>query len=307
MEPSSGPSGFSKPKVSRTLPSHDAPTLPGASAHEGLAGRIGRVLVVGAGSMGGAIIRGLLGIPGMPPQSVAVADHHEDRLARLAERGCPTYPDAAAALAAGRADVVVLAIRPQGAEALAASLAASTVPGRPLLVSILSGVATTRLVELFGNAFEVVRAMPNTPMAVGVGMTLVASDAPAGPEAVSLAVDVFNAMGSAVAIPESLFDAGAAISGCGPAYFELIVDSLARAGVRHGLSRDVAQQLANGTMLGTAVLLAQTGKHPQAAIDEVTTPGGTTIAALEAMQEAGIVTAISKGVTAAVRRAEGER
>ncbi len=99
-------------------------------------------------------------------------------------------------------------------------------------------------------------------------------------------------------------DAAAAISGCGPAYFALIVDSLARAGVRQGLTRDVAQRLAIQTMRGTAELIDRTGQHPQAVIDAVTSPGGTTIAALEAMQRSGLPSAIADGVDAAVKRAK---
>jgi pyrroline-5-carboxylate reductase len=115
---------------------------------------------------------------------------------------------------------------------------------------------------------------------------------------------VFGAIGEALVIDERYQDAATAISGSGPAYFALVVDSLARAGVRQGLTRDVAQKLAIQTMKGTAELIESTGQHPQAVIDAVSSPGGTTIAALEAMQRAGLPSAVADGVDAAVKRAK---
>lgn len=284
-----------------------APATAGAFPDAGLAAELGRVLVVGAGSMGSAIISGLLGIPGFKAGSLVVCDHHQDRLADLAQRfGCATFSSAAEAAQTLAPDTVILAVRPGNALELARRLEGAAPSGQPLLVSIMSGVSNARLTELFGSWSRVVRVMPNTPLAVGAGMTLVSADAPAGPEAVALAVRVFAAMGDALALPEALFDEGAALSGCGPAYFELVVDALARAGVRHGLSRAVAQRLANQTMLGTATLLARTGKHPQVAIDEVTTPGGTTIAGVQTMEALGLRTALDEGVSAAVERAKGQ-
>jgi pyrroline-5-carboxylate reductase len=115
---------------------------------------------------------------------------------------------------------------------------------------------------------------------------------------------MFGSIGEALVLDERYQDAATAISGSGPAYFALVVDSLARAGVRHGLTRAVAERLAVQTMRGTAALIDQTGQHPQAVIDAVASPGGTTIAALEAMQREGLPTALADGVAAAVKRSK---
>ncbi len=270
--------------------------------------RLGRMLVIGAGAMGSAIVSGLVANPEIDPDAITVANPGVGKRRALEERyGLTTVADAAGELSSTEYGTVFLSIRPGDAPALAAAISAVGVKGHPLLISIMSGVTNVRLGELFGASMGVVRVMPNTPLAVGAGMTLVAQDAPAGADAVQLACDVFSGMGDALAIPESLFDAGAALSGCGPAYFELVIDALARAGVRHGISRADADRLANQTMLGTALLLRDTGKHPQQAIDEVTTPGGTTIAAIETMEAHGLRTALAMGLTAAIDRAKEQR
>jgi pyrroline-5-carboxylate reductase len=270
--------------------------------------RLGRMLVIGAGAMGSAVISGLVSNPEVDSTAITVANSGAQKRRVMEERyGLATVADAAGELSSTEYATVFIAVRPGDAPRLADEMAATGVKGRPLLVSIMSGVSDSRLVELFGSSMDVIRVMPNTPLSVGAGMTLVAQDASAGVDAVQLACDVFSGMGDALAIPESLFDAGAALSGCGPAYFELVVDALARAGVRHGISRTDADRLANQTMLGTALLLKDTGKHPQQAIDEVTTPGGTTIAAIETMEALGLRSALAMGLTAAVNRAKEQR
>lgn len=266
----------------------------------------GRIVIIGFGSMGSAVFDGVMGIPGISAADVAVCDHKVADGWRGETLGCAGYTSVSEALEKHGCDVAILCVRPGDAAGVAAELADYAPETRPVLISIMSGVSNARLAELFGSAFDVVRVMPNTPLAVGCGMTLVSEDAPAGERGVELARSIFDCTGSAVVIPESLFDIGMALSGCGPAYFELIADALARAGVRHGLSRAVSDQLVQHTMLGTAKLLIDTQVHPQRAIDAVCTPGGTTIAGVETMEAEGLRTALAYGVTAAVERAKGQ-
>jgi pyrroline-5-carboxylate reductase len=146
--------------------------------------------------------------------------------------------------------------------------------------------------------------MPNTPAQVGEGMAVISAGLEASDAQVSLVATLFDAIGRTVIVEERYQNACTAISGSGPAYFALVVDALARAGVAQGLPRQVAQGLAVQTMLGTARLLSETGEHPEALIDGVTSPGGTTIAALGELESAAVRAAFADAVRAAVARAK---
>jgi pyrroline-5-carboxylate reductase len=146
--------------------------------------------------------------------------------------------------------------------------------------------------------------MPNTPAMVGAGMAVVSGGGEAGAEQVETVRALFAKLGAAIAIDERHQNAATAISGSGPAYFALVVDALARAGVAAGLPRTVSQSLAIQTMRGTAELLDATGQHPEALIDGVASPGGTTISAINALEANGVRAAFGEAVRAAVGRAE---
>jgi len=148
----------------------------------------------------------------------------------------------------------------------------------------------------------VVRVMPNTPALVGSGMSIVSGGAEATPEQVASVAALFSSVGSVIVLDEDLQDACTAISGCGPAYMALVIDALARAGVREGLSRDTAQMLALATMRGTVDLIEKTGQHPGAVIDAVSSPGGSTIVAVNELEAHGVRAAFSAAVRAAVNR-----
>ncbi len=261
----------------------------------------GTLLVVGGGRMGEAIVGGLLEAAVLSPDRVTVIEPDSARREALAATlGVSCFETAEDT--ACDADVVLLAVKPQIIDSVVSELRGRV--GDAVVVSIAVGVTTARLESLLPEDTSVVRVMPNTPALVGAGMAVVSGGSSASAEDVGLARALFAAIGEALVIDERYQDAASAISGSGPAYFALIVDSLARAGVRQGLSRDVAQKLAVQTMRGTAELIDTTAQHPQAVIDAVSSPGGTTIAALEAMQRAGLPTALADGVAAAVKRAK---
>jgi pyrroline-5-carboxylate reductase len=260
-----------------------------------------RMAVIGGGRMGEAIIGGLLSSGALDSGSVVVAEPDAARRDDLTRRfGIRCTPDGDEA-AAG-ATVVILAVKPQVLQSVASGL--SAVLSRTLVVSIAAGWSTARLESLLPRGTAVVRVMPNTPALVGRGMALVSGGSEASPGQVELVRWLFEQVGRAVVIDERHQDAGTAISGSGPAYFALVIDALARAGVSAGLSRDVAQSLAVQTMLGTAHLIEDTGMHPGQLIDGVASPGGTTIAALDRLEAGGVRAAFAEAVTAAVARAK---
>lgn len=257
--------------------------------------------IVGGGRMGEAIAAGLVSSGALAPGSIAVAEPDERRREVFAGQGFHTVADAHEIV--GDSEIVLFAVKPQVIDAVVAHVADHIAEGA-LVVSIAAGIPTARLESLLPANTPVVRVMPNTPAMVGEGMAVVSGGLAADARHVERTRELFEAVGEALVLDERAQDAATAISGSGPAYVALFVDALARAGVAQGLSRDVAQRLAIQTFKGTAELLSVTGMHPQELIDAVSSPGGTTVAALEALEAGGVRPAISSGVAAAVRRAK---
>ena len=260
----------------------------------------GTLAVIGGGRMGEAIVGGLVRSGALTADRVTVAEPEGARREALASTfGVRTVADGALALPA---DLVLLAVKPQVIDEVVSALSGSL--GASLVVSIAAGVSCARLEAVLPAGTAVVRVMPNTPALVGEAMSVVSGGSEASAEQVELVRSLFGALGTSLVLAERYQDAAAAISGSGPAYFALVVDALARGGVRQGLPRDVAQTLATQTMLGTARLLAETGMHPEALVDGVTSPGGTTIAAVEALESRAVRAAFGEAVAAAVQRAK---
>jgi pyrroline-5-carboxylate reductase len=171
-----------------------------------------------------------------------------------------------------------------------------------LVISVLAGITTERLQVAFGQDQPVVRAMPNTPALVDEGATAVTPGTYAEPEHIEMARLIFEAVGEVVETRESLMDAVTGLSGSGPAYVYMFIEALTDAGVKQGLSRDVASTLAAQTVFGAAKLAIDTGKHPAILRDEVTTPGGTAIAAVSELESRGLRTTIINAVATATER-----
>ncbi len=261
----------------------------------------GTLAVIGGGRMGEAIVSGLLASGALSPDAVLVAEPVSDRRKVLeVEYGVTCFADAAEA--AGRADLVLLAVKPQVIDDVVPTLADSV--GGTLVVSIAAGITTARLEAMLPPDTPVVRVMPNTPAMVGEGMSLVSGGAAATQEQVDLVRELFDLLGKAVIVDEALQNAGTAISGSGPAYFAMFVDSLARAGAEQGLPYEVALELAIQTMRGTADLLEERGMTPEELVTAVSSPGGTTVAALGVFREADFDETVRSAVEAAVRRAK---
>ncbi|MEM5769517.1 MAG: pyrroline-5-carboxylate reductase [Bacillota bacterium] len=259
-----------------------------------------RIGFIGGGAMAEAIMRGILAVGLVDAAAVYVTDSNEKRLVYLRETlGVSTYQSNAEL--AQKTDIVFLAVKPQVVDTALCD-AASSLRSSQLLVSIAAGVATRTLENYFSEKVPVVRVMPNTPVLVREGATAVAAGRYATREHAELVTEIFGAVGRTVAIQEELMDAVTGLSGSGPAYVCLMIEALADGGVRAGLSRGTALTLAAQTLLGTAKLLLETGQHPGLLKDMVTSPGGTTIAGVHALEEGGLRAALINSVAAATER-----
>ena len=274
------------------------------------------IALIGGGKMGEAIMAGLIRSQEQPARTLdatcfEVANPGAERRSYLEEtHGVLCVEDGS--LISDTPDVVILAVKPQVLPAVTASLRACPVFGgasgadaaekKPLFVSIAAGITTQTLRSLLPEGARVVRTMPNTPLLVSAGMTAVVGDGGASAGDVELVRALFACLGGAVVVEETAMDAVCAVSGSGPAYVAAFVEALRDGGVKQGLPFDLAQSLALQTVFGTAQLLLETKQTPEAVRKAVCSPGGTTLAALDAMNEADFSSVIDKGVAAATKR-----
>lgn len=254
--------------------------------------------IVGAGSMGGAIARGLVASGTCEGSRVMVCDHHAGRLAALSDGfGIRTFPDLASLLEAGP-QVLVLAVKPQVLAPVFLQVADGD-PGR-LVISIAAGVTLSTLSSAL-PASRVVRVMPNLPVSVRSGASAVAASDAATSADVDLVVTLFSSLGSAFVLREDQLDVEGAVVGCAPAFFALFVDAFTRAGIRAGLPASVTREMLETTMRGTAASLLEDGTHPRVYLEGVTSPGGTTAAALRVLEEP-VMQAVDDAIDEALMR-----
>lgn len=255
---------------------------------------------VGAGNMASALIRGLIS-RGLPPSQVLVTDVVPDKMKRLAAELAVEALGTAEELVA-RANVVIVAVKPHAVTTLCQAL--STAGKDCLWMSIAAGITTRQIEKALGTGARVIRAMPNTPALVGMGATGVCAGTHATEEDMALSLALLSAVGITEAVDESMMDAVTALSGSGPAFVMLVIEAMADGAVRAGLTRSTALELAAHTVRGAAALLIETKKHPGELKDMVTSPGGTTIAGIEALEAAGLRSAMMAGITAAAKRSK---
>lgn len=250
------------------------------------------VLVLGCGVMGESILAGALESGDV---HATVVEPRQQRAAELAERYDITV--ATASDAAPGADVVLVAVKPQDVETALASVTAGLSPSA-VLVSVAAGLPTARLESWLPQGQPVVRAMPNTPALVRAGITAICAGSAATPEHLEAARQLLASVGDVVVVPEYQMDAVAAVSGSGPAYVYLLVEALTEAGVRVGLPRELSARLTSATLAGSSMLLDATGDHPAVLRERVTSPGGTTAAALHELERHGLRAAVLDAVVA---------
>lgn len=255
--------------------------------------------VIGAGNMGRAIIDGAIAQGILPPDEILVVDINDDRRRDCAALGCVVSDRPVDALTR---DQVLLAIKPQDFANLAAQVGRPTSP--TVFISIMAGLASDAIRAPFGAHARVVRVMPNTPAQVGAGMAGIALGAGAQPGDEGLAVRMFNAIGRTIVVDEGQMHAVTAVSGSGPAYVFLLAESMEQAAMQVGLSRHDARVLVAQTILGAGRLLSESDKSADALRQQVTSPGGTTAAAVEVMFERELPQIIAEAVIAARDRGQ---
>ena len=259
-----------------------------------------RIAVLGAGKIGEALLTGLLAA-GRSPADLAFTERHPERARELAERLDVPALDVPAA--AERSDVLVVAVKPQDIDPLLAELAPAIRPGT-LVVSLCAGLPTSLYERVLPAGTPVVRVMPNTPMLVGEAMSAISPGSHATDEHLAEVEKMLGSVGRVVRLPESQQDAVTALSGSGPAYFFFLVEAMIDAGILLGLPRAVAAELIVQTAVGSARMLRESGEHPVLLREAVTSPGGTTIAAIRTMEDHGVRAAMLAAIEAARDRSK---
>lgn len=254
-----------------------------------------RLAVIGAGVMGEALVSGLLKA-GWSPDAITAADRREFRRHEMAE--AHGVHVAGNADAAAGADTVVLVVKPQDVNEVLPEIAPVLRDGT-LVVSLCAGISTAQIEGHLPEGTPVVRVMPNTPALVGEGMAAVSAGSNASADDLAHATELLSALGKVVTVPERYQDAVTAISGSGPAYLFFVVEAMIDAGVMLGLPRDTATALVVQTMYGSAKLLRESGEHPTVLRERVTSPGGTTAAALRQLEDHRVKAAFITAMEAA--------
>lgn len=268
------------------------------SAHPQLA-------ILGFGTMGQAISAGLVEASGYPADRIQAVDLHPAHgRARAEALGIALGQDGVAAVK--QAEVVLLCVKPRELKGLLTGLSeAGALDHKPLVVSIAAGVRLEFLVAHTPAGTPVVRAMPNTPCAIRRGMTVLAPGPGVTEAQLAQARTLFAPLGRVMDLDEKYMDAVTGLSASGPAFMFIILESLAEGGVQCGLPRAVALELAAQMTLGAASMVLETGKHPAALKDEVTTPAGCTIAGLLALEDGRIRSVVARGIERAAQVAAG--
>ena len=258
-----------------------------------------KIAFIGAGNMGGALVLGVC--KAIDPQQVIIFDLNTERTEFLREKtGCAVAQSAHDACA--QSEYIVLAVKPQQFPTMCEALQCK--PGsRQTVVSIMAGLSIASIEEKLGDC-TVFRVMPNTPAKIGWGMTGVSCTERATDEQRQTVQRMFDSVGKTVLVEEHYMDALGAVSGCGPAYMYQIIEALADGAVLAGLPRAMAYELAAQTMAGAAMMVLETGAHPGVLKDQVTSPGGTTIRGIQAMEAHGVRNAMIDAVQQAYIRSK---
>ena len=258
---------------------------------------------IGGGVMGEALLSRLIVKEIYAAGDVLVSEHSAERRDFLRQKYGVEVTTDNKQVVDNASEAILLAIKPQVFSAVASELADLKIGGaeKPLIISILAGVPLSKLETAFPE-WPIVRVMPNTPATVGAGISAIAPGKYVTPTHLDLAKRVLQAVGEVVEVPESMMDAVTGLSGSGPGYVAVLVEALTDGGVRAGLPRAIAAKLALQTVLGTGVLLQESGMHPAELKDKVTSPGGTTIAGIAKLESAGFRSALIEAVVAASDR-----
>jgi pyrroline-5-carboxylate reductase len=261
-----------------------------------------RLAVLGAGKLGETLIKGLIEASVISPGNLIVTAGHQHRLDQVRERfgvaGTLSNREAAAS-----ADIIIVSVKPQTVAKVLED-AGEALRTDQLLISVAASVSTAYIEKHLSSAIPVIRAMPNTPSLVNKGMTGIAAGSNAGRQHLELASFIFDAVGRTVVVDEKHMDAITGLSASGPAFIYIVIESLAEAGVKVGLPRDIATELAAQTVVGAGSMVLETAEHPAKLKDMVTTPAGCTIDGILELEEGGLRVTLIKAVVKATQRAK---
>jgi pyrroline-5-carboxylate reductase len=261
-----------------------------------------KIAFLGGGNMAEALIKGLIAATASRPEQITATDVAAERLEYLKKtHGIAVSKDNADAVK--NAAVVILSVKPQVIDAVMSEVASVTDASK-LVISIAAGVTISRMEKALTARPRVIRVMPNTPALVLAGAAALSAGTSATNDDVALAQQIFGSVGRSVVVEEKLMDAVTGLSGSGPAYVFTIIEALADAGVKTGIPRQLALELAAQTVFGAAKMVIETGEHPGKLRDMVTSPGGTTIAGLHELEKGKLRATLMNAVEAATARSK---
>jgi pyrroline-5-carboxylate reductase len=267
-----------------------------------MANKNGTLGFIGLGRMGRCMVKGLLESQTFKKSEVFFTTKHDETASAVEKdlgiKSCRTNSDLVE-----NSDILVLAVKPQNSSEVLEEIGPKVSKGKTV-VSIVASIPTLLIESKLSPGISVIRAMPNTPAFVGAGMTAWCSGAHAVQKDWERATTLFQPLGKVAQVDEKHMDAVTGLSGCGPAYLYVVLESLTDAGIKVGLPRELATQLAGQTVLGAARMLLDTGRHPAALKDEVTTPAGCTIDGLLELEEGKLRVTLIKAVVQATKRAK---
>ncbi|WP_411336284.1 pyrroline-5-carboxylate reductase [Ruminococcus gauvreauii] len=258
---------------------------------------------IGCGNMGSAIMNGILNCRMVTPDEIMVSDKNEQAIMKAKqEKGVLGTADNCTAV--GFADILFLAVKPQYYEDVLAEIK-DALSDRQIIVSIAPGKTLGWIGERLGETRKIVRTMPNTPALVGEGMTGVCRNQNVTQQEMETVLNILKSFGKAEVVPENLMDVVVSVSGSSPAYVFMFIEAMADAAVADGMPRAQAYEFAAQSVLGSAKLMLETGKHPGELKDMVCSPGGTTIEAVRVLEKQGFRSSVIEAMKACVRKAKG--
>ncbi|MBC7475242.1 MAG: pyrroline-5-carboxylate reductase [Candidatus Sericytochromatia bacterium] len=262
-----------------------------------------KLAIVGAGVMGEVILKGIIEANIYQPENIMVTALRVEKLERL-HQDFNVQITTDNRLVSQFADVILLAIKPGDVQKVLKEIVAGGLKDECLIISIAAGVSIEKITGFLSKEYPVIRVMTNTPCQVGRGISALSGNQSVLSNHIKLAQEIFNSVGESITLPEKYLDAVTGLSGSGPAFLFLIAETLIDAGVLQGLPRDVSRKLVIETMIGSALLLEKSGQHPASLKDMVTSPGGTTIAGIQVMEEYKVRAALLKVVETATKKSK---
>lgn len=258
---------------------------------------------IGTGNMARAIIKGIIESKQLPNENIFVFNRDSDKTTSFAIE-TNTHPCTSSQKLAESVDVLVLAVKPGVIPTVLKELHTTLLKHQPLLVSIAAGTTIASLEDTLGSMQKhpIIRVMPNLNALIGKGMAAICSNQFASKQQISFVLDLFNSIGTAIELEEHHFSTFTAIAGSSPAYTFLFIDSLARGAVKNGMPKDLATKIATQAVLGSAEMLLASDKSPWDLIDQVSSPGGTTVAGLVALEDEAFISTVIKGVDATIKK-----